>query len=77
MTVMSSTARNSAGMRTRIAKTAQLGELVVEFFDAAAHYSADPRVVSRLATGAVMRTLCRSQSNRAVRALLTGACAAP
>ena len=37
--------------------TAQLGDVVVTAFDEAAHYSTDPRVVSRLATRAVMLLL--------------------
>jgi hypothetical protein len=33
--------------------TVQLGDLVVAAFDEAAHWSSDPREVSRLATGVV------------------------
>lgn len=40
-------------MRTHVHQSAQLGELVVAAFDEAAHYSTDPREVSRLATQAV------------------------
>jgi hypothetical protein len=40
-------------MRALVRKTAQLGEVVAAVFDKAAHYSADPREVSRLATQAV------------------------
>jgi hypothetical protein len=40
-------------MRARVRKTAQLGEVVAAVFDKAAHYSADPKEVSRLATQAV------------------------
>ena len=40
-------------MRARVRKTAQLGEVVAAVFDKAAHYSADPQEVSRLATQAV------------------------
>ncbi len=40
-------------MRARVRKTAQLGEVVAAVFDRAAHYSADPKEVSRLATRAV------------------------
>ena len=44
-------------MRTNAHETAQLGELVVAAFDAAAQYNSDPREVSRLATRAVMHLL--------------------
>jgi hypothetical protein len=44
-------------MRTTLHRSAQLGELVVGVFDEAAHYSTDPRRVSRLATLAVMHML--------------------
>ena len=37
-------------MRALVRKTAQLGEVVEAAFDKAAHYSADPKEVSRLAT---------------------------
>ena len=40
-------------MKTNLRPTLQLGELVVVAFDWAARFSADPREVSRLATGAV------------------------
>ena len=40
-------------MRALVRKTAQLGEVVEAVFDKAAHYSADPKEVSRLATRAV------------------------
>lgn len=40
-------------MRALVRKTAQLGEVVEAAFDKAAHYSADPKEVSRLATRAV------------------------
>ena len=40
-------------MRPRVRKTAQLGEVVEAVFDNAAHYSADPKEVSRLAARAV------------------------
>ena len=40
-------------MRALVRKTAQLGEVVEAVFDKAAHYSADPEEVSRLATRAV------------------------
>ena len=42
-------------MRTNARKTVLLGDLVVAAFDIAARYSSDPRVVSALATRAVMR----------------------
>ena len=48
-------------MRTHIRQSAQLGELVVAAFDEAAHYSTDPREVSRLATQAVEHMLRRAQ----------------
>ena len=38
-------------------KTAELGELVVAAFDTAAHYSTNPREVSRLATRSIARIL--------------------
>lgn len=44
-------------MSNQIRKTAQLGEMVAAAFDGAERYSADPRVVARLATGAVARLL--------------------
>jgi hypothetical protein len=40
-------------MRVLVRKTAQLGEVVAAVFDKAAHYSEDPREVSRLGTQAV------------------------
>jgi hypothetical protein len=40
-------------VRNHVHRSAQLGELVVAAFDEAAHYSTDPRGVSRLATQAV------------------------
>ena len=48
-------------MRTTVYKTAELGELVVAAFDEAAHHSANPREISRLATGAVMDMVRRSR----------------
>jgi hypothetical protein len=48
-------------MKTNVHKTVQLGELVVATFDEAAHYSADPREVSRLATQAVMNMWRRAR----------------
>jgi hypothetical protein len=48
-------------VRTNIHKTVQLGELVVAAFDKAAQRSGDPREISRLATGAVMRILRRAR----------------
>ena len=44
-------------MRPLVRKTAQLGEVVAAGFDKAAHYSADPKEVSRLATRAVLLIL--------------------
>ena len=46
-------------MKTSVRRTAQLGDLVVAAFDAAARLSADPREVSRLATLIVKRLLYR------------------
>ncbi len=46
-------------MKTYARRTAQLGELVAAAFDAAARFSPDPRVVSRLATLTVARYLRR------------------
>lgn len=40
-------------MRALVRKTAQFGEVVAAVFDKAAHYIADPKEVSRLATRAV------------------------
>jgi hypothetical protein len=40
-------------MRGDLRKTAELGEVVAAAFDNAAHYSANPRRVSRLVTRAV------------------------
>lgn len=48
-------------MRTSARRTARLGEVVVAAFDAAARHSADPRVVSRLATLIVARVLRRAR----------------
>ena len=48
-------------MKANIQKTAQLGELVVAVFDEAAHYSADPWEVSRMATQAVMNMWRRAR----------------
>ena len=44
-------------MRTKLRKTAQLGELIVAVFDKAARYSTDPLEVSRLATKAIAHIL--------------------
>ena len=44
-------------MRTNLRKTAELGEVVAAAFDKAAHYSSNPRKVSRLATRAVAHML--------------------
>jgi hypothetical protein len=51
-------------MRTHVHHSAQLGELVVAAFDEAAHYSTDPRQVSRLATQAVGDMLRRAQGRQ-------------
>ena len=48
-------------MRVPAHKTAQLGELVVTAFDLAARYSANPQVVSLLATEAVAHLLRRAE----------------
>jgi len=48
-------------MGTHVQKTVQLGELVLEAFDNAARYSADPQEVSRLATQAVVHMLRRAR----------------
>jgi hypothetical protein len=42
---------------TNASRTVEFGDLVVALFDEAAHYSTNPREVSRLATRAVMRVL--------------------
>lgn len=44
--------------------TAELGELVVAVFDAAAIYSTDPREVSRLATQVIVKVLARASAGR-------------
>ena len=44
-------------MKTHTHETIRLGDLVVAVFDEAAHYSSDPKEVSRLATQAVMHIL--------------------
>jgi hypothetical protein len=44
-------------MSTKVQDTAEFGDLVAAAFDGAASYSADPLVVSRLATGAVSLVL--------------------
>jgi len=44
-------------MRATFRKSAELGELVVAAFDTSAHYSANPREVSRLATRAIVHML--------------------
>jgi hypothetical protein len=48
-------------MKKRVAKTMNVGDLVVAAFDAAAHYSRDARQVSRLATQAVVDVLRHAQ----------------
>jgi hypothetical protein len=48
-------------MKTRVRRYTLLGELVVAAFDAAAQVSADPQVVSRLATSAVEHVLRRAR----------------
>ena len=53
-------------MRALVRKTAQLGKVVEAVFDKAAHYSADPKEVSRLATRAV--ALILGPRRRALRA---------
>ena len=63
-------------MTTHVHWTAPFGELVAAAFDEAAHFSADPREVSRLARSSVQRTLWRarktSRSARRLRGLLRG-----
>jgi len=44
-------------MKTKIRKTAPLGELILAVFDKAAQYSTNPREISRLATQAVSHLL--------------------
>ena len=51
-------------MMTNVLRTVELGDLVVAVFDEAAHYSTDPREVSRLATRAVMHVLRRDATPR-------------
>ena len=50
-------------MRADLRKTASLGEVVAAAFDNAAHYSTNPRKVSRLVTRAVALML-RTQRTR-------------
>jgi hypothetical protein len=59
MTVGSLDTDQEKSMRALVRKTAQLGEVVAAVFDKAAHYSADPKGVSRLATRAVALILHR------------------
>ena len=47
-------------MTTNHPMTAQLGDVIVAAFDEAAHYSADPAEVSRLATQMVLNLLRRA-----------------
>jgi hypothetical protein len=44
-------------MKATLRKTAELGDVVVTAFDKAAHYSSNPREVSRLAALAVAHML--------------------
>jgi hypothetical protein len=44
-------------MKAMFRKTAELGEVVVTAFDNAAHYSTNPKEVSRLATQAIAHLL--------------------
>ena len=53
-------------MGALVRKSAELGEVVEAVFDKAAHYSADPKEVSRLATRAV--ALILGPRRRALRA---------
>ncbi len=48
-------------MKTSDRRTAQLGDLVVAAFDAAARLSSEPREVSRMATLIVKRLLYRGR----------------
>jgi hypothetical protein len=48
-------------MMTNVYQTAELGDLVVAVFDEAAHFSSDPREVSRLATRTVTHILQRAR----------------
>jgi hypothetical protein len=51
--------RNGGTMRSQalIQETIRLGDLIVAIFDEAAHYSSDPKEVSRLATQTLMHML--------------------
>jgi hypothetical protein len=51
-------------MRTYARRTARRGSLSLPYFDEAARFSADPRVVSRLATLTVARLLRRPRPPR-------------
>ena len=44
-------------MKATLRKTAEFGKVVVTAFDKAAHYSSNPREVSRLATQAIAHLL--------------------
>lgn len=54
-------------------KTALLGDLVVAAFEEAALHSADPRVVTRLATRAVANLLKRAAEGRIRAHVVEGA----
>jgi hypothetical protein len=48
-------------MRIQARKSVRLGDLIVVVFDEAAHFSADPREVSRLAKRVVAQMVRRSR----------------
>jgi hypothetical protein len=49
-------------MRGKDRNTAQLGEMIAAVYDIAAHYSADPNVISRLTTRVVQGMLSTAVS---------------
>ena len=51
-------------MTTNAYRTAQLGDLVSAVFDEAAHYTSDPKAISRLATRVLSRILRRARKSR-------------
>lgn len=61
-------------MKTNAPETAQLGDLVVAAFDEAARYSNDPKLVSHLATRAVIEMLRHAPRTRTARRSRAGLC---
>jgi len=59
--------RSKTSPKKRADGTVELGDLVVAAFDMAAHHSADPREISRLAERTVMRVLLRVAGHQPAR----------